>query len=227
MEIAKQLNLPIIYGDASQPIVLEAAHIDKARLLIITVPSIIVANTVVDRARQFNPSLSIVARVSSQEHMLELHKKGVYEVVLPELEASLELTRQALIHLNIPLNKIHDFTDIVHKEHYAPLYDSESHYREITQLKSISRGLDLRWVSIPPGSPLIGKNIAQLQIRNKTGVSIVAIIQDDKFIPNPGADYVFHPLDLVGVIGSFQQIQAFKTFVLPTAHSAANDTSEN
>jgi CPA2 family monovalent cation:H+ antiporter-2 len=227
IESAKQLNLPVIYGDASQPIVLEAAHVASARLLIITVPSIIVANTIVDRARQLNPALSIVARVSSQEHMLELHKKGVYEVVLPELEASLELTRQALIHLNIPLNKIHDFTDIVHKEHYAPLYDSETHYREISQLKSVSRGLDLRWVTIPPASPLVGKSIAQLQIRNKTGVSIVAVIQNDKFLPNPGADYVFQPLDLVGVIGSFQQIQSFKTFVLPAAHSAADTSTEN
>ena len=192
---------------------LEAAQISQARLLIITIPSAVAANAIVDHARKLNKHLSIVARATNAEHMVELHEKGVYEVVQPEFEASLELTRQALIHLNIPLNKIHDFTDLVHKELYAPLYKSDEDYRIISQLKSVSRGLDLRWVNVKQGSHFNGKSIGALQIRGVTGVSIVAIIRGEDFFPNPEASFVFREADLVGVIGEFQNLQTFKAYI--------------
>lgn len=213
IEQAKADSLPAVYGDASQDTVLEAAQVDQARLLIITIPSAVVANAIVDHARKLNQHLSIVARATSAEHMVELHEKGVYEVVQPEFEASLELTRQALIHLNIPLNKIHDFTDLVHKELYAPLYKSDEDYRIISQLKSVSRGLDLRWVNVRKGSHFSGKSIGALQIRTVTGVSIVAIIRGEEFYPNPEAGFVFREADLVGVIGEFQSLQTFKGYI--------------
>ena len=213
IEQAKSDGLPAVYGDASQDIVLEAAQIGQARLLIITIPSAVAANALVDHARKLNKHLSIVARATNAEHMVELHEKGVYEVVQPEFEASLELTRQALIHLNIPLNKIHDFTDLVHKELYAPLYKSDEDYRIISQLKSVSRGLDLRWVNVKQGSHFNNKSIGALQIRSVTGVSIVAIIRGEDFFPNPEASFVFREADLVGVIGEFQNLQTFKAYI--------------
>ena len=213
IEQAKSDGLPAVYGDASQDIVLEAAQIGQARLLIITIPSAVAANAIVDHARKLNKHLSIVARATNAEHMVELHEKGVYEVVQPEFEASLELTRQALIHLNIPLNKIHDFTDLVHKELYAPLYKSDEDYRIISQLKSVSRGLDLRWVNVKQGSHFNNKSIGALQIRSVTGVSIVTIIRGEDFFPNPEASFVFREADLVGVIGEFQNLQTFKAYI--------------
>ena len=211
-EHVKSLDFPTIFGDASQITVLEAANIIEARLLIITTPSIVLSNSIVDHARNLNKNLSIVARAVNTEHMYSLHNKGVYEVILPEFEASLELTRQALIHLNIPLKKINDFTDLVHKELYAPLYSSEEHYRAISQLKSVSKGLDLKWEVINIHSLLVGKSIGELRIRSKTGASIVAIIRDDNFYPNPAADFIINANDLAGIIGNPQQLKNFKNF---------------
>ncbi len=213
VEYFKTEKLPVIYGDASQHIVLEAATVNNARLLVITTPSAAISNAVVDEARKMNRNLSIVARAKNPEHMSELHEKGVYEVVQPEFEASLELTRQALIHLNIPMNQINDFTDVVHKELYAPLYDSEHHYRIISQLKSVSRGLDLNWINIPENSQFVGKSISELHVRAKTGVSIVAVIRDEQFFPNPHANFTFEKTDLVGIIGEFRQLQSFKEYI--------------
>jgi CPA2 family monovalent cation:H+ antiporter-2 len=213
VEQAKTEGFPVIYGDASQSTVLEAANIRNARLLIITVPSAFVSNSVVSQVRSLNEGLTVVARATNIEHMIELHKKGVYEVVQPEFEAGLELTRQALMHLNIPLKKIHDFTDVVHKELYAPLYRSDEHYRIIAQLKSASRGLDLHWVNISDDSPMIGNSIKNSGIRNKTGVSIVAVVRDNQFYSNPDPDFTFQQADLIGVIGEFQQLQTFKKYI--------------
>lgn len=216
IEKVKAEKFPTIYGDASQPVVLEAAKTGEARLLIITIPSTFASNSIVDQAKTLNKNLLIVARATDVEHMVELHQRGVYEVVQPEFEASLELTRQALIHLNVPLSKIYDFTDIVHKELYAPLYKSEEHYNTISQLKSASRNLELSWVNVTGDSHFIGSNISKLQIRSKTGVSIVAIIRDERFYPNPGPDFIFQKTDLVGVIGELHQLETFKNYIKET-----------
>jgi K+/H+ antiporter YhaU regulatory subunit KhtT len=60
---------------------------------------------------------------------------------------------------------------------------------------------------------MIGKSIKNSEIRNKTGVSVVAIVRDNQFYPNPDPDFTFQQADLIGVIGEFQQLQTFKKYI--------------
>lgn len=117
----KETGIPLVYGDASQFIVLNAAGIEQATLLIITTPTAIVTKTIVEKSRQVNPKLRIVARAENSDQIQVLHKLGVNEVIQPELEAGLEVTRQALLSLNIAASDIKRFTDQVRQEQYAPL----------------------------------------------------------------------------------------------------------
>jgi monovalent cation:H+ antiporter-2, CPA2 family len=117
----KKEGIPIIYGDASHPVVLETARIDHARLLLITIPSISVSRTIITHIQQVQPELHIVARADSVAEMRELHRLGIYEVVQPEFEAGLEIVHQALLHLGTPPDEIQHFTNEVRQELYAPL----------------------------------------------------------------------------------------------------------
>jgi CPA2 family monovalent cation:H+ antiporter-2 len=145
--------------------------------------------------------------------MKTLHDHGVYEAVQPEFEASLEITRQALLHLNIPATEIHRFTDAVRKELYAPLYQKQSNYEILKQLQSAIHLLELNWISLPTDSPLISKTIKDLAIRNKTGVSVVGVMRNGNLHPNPNANYRFASGDLLAVMGDAQQLAAFQAFV--------------
>jgi len=117
----KESGIPLVYGDASQFIVLNAAGIEQATLLIITTPTAIVTKTIVEKSRQVNPKLKIVARAENSDQIQVLHNLGVNEVIQPEFEAGLEVTRQALLSLNIAAADIKRFTDQVRQESYAPL----------------------------------------------------------------------------------------------------------
>jgi len=117
----KESGIPLVYGDASQFIVLNAAGIEQATLLIITTPTAIVTKTIVEKSRQVNPKLKIVARAENSDQIQVLHNLGVNEVIQPEFEAGLEVTRQALLSLNIAASDIKRFTDQVRQESYAPL----------------------------------------------------------------------------------------------------------
>jgi CPA2 family monovalent cation:H+ antiporter-2 len=121
LETCRAASLAVIYGDASHPLVLEAAGLDRACVLLITTPSPVVTLAIARHARQLRPDLHIVARAESEELAEGLHELGVHEVVLPQMEAGLEVTRQALLHLQVPDQQIERFADEVRREFYRPL----------------------------------------------------------------------------------------------------------
>ena len=120
LETCRSAGLAIIYGDASHPLVLGAAGLDRACVLLITTPSPVVTLAITRHARQLRPELHIVARAESEELAKELHELGVHEVVLPQIEAGLEVTRQALLHLQVPDQQIERFADEVRREFGRP-----------------------------------------------------------------------------------------------------------
>ncbi len=122
----KELAMPLVFGDASQHLVLEAAEIANARVLIITTPSAIITKTIAEQALMINPRLHIVARSVGRDHMHLLRDLGVHGVVQPELEAGLEITRQALLAMDVPDTEIRHYTDMVRGELYAPLLGAET-----------------------------------------------------------------------------------------------------
>ncbi len=122
----KDLTMPQVFGDAGQQLVLEAAGIEQARLLIITTPSAITTKAIVDQALKMNRKLHIVARSGGREHIRILLETGVHRVVQPEFEAGLEITRQALLALDVEDSRIRHFTDQVRQDLYAPLYRDET-----------------------------------------------------------------------------------------------------
>jgi monovalent cation:H+ antiporter-2, CPA2 family len=210
VERCKATGIPVIYGDASQPVVLEAARIEHAQLLLITTPVMVVAEAIVEHVRQINPQLHIVARAETIEHMEALHEMGVYEVVQPHFEAGLEITRQALLHLNIAATEIQGFMDAVRHELYAPLYTSHPDYKTVAQLRNAQRLLQLNWVTVDPASRLIGRTIGELRIRTRTGASVVAVLRNGVLLPNPEPDEPLAPHDLLAVLGNPQQLLRFE-----------------
>jgi CPA2 family monovalent cation:H+ antiporter-2 len=213
LEQCKKAGIPVIYGDASHPVVLTAACIQSAALVLITTPAIAMTQAIVEQVRRLQPALHIVARAEGIEQMQLLHKMGVYEVVQPQFEAGLEITRQALLHLKLPATEIERFTDAVRQELYAPLYEGRTDYQTLAQLQSAQRQLELNWVTLPAGSPLVGRTIGELHIRTRTGASIVAFMREETLTPNPGADQQLAAGDNVLMLGSQTQVAKFEELI--------------
>lgn len=202
LEEAKREGMAAIFGDASADVVLEAAGIDAACLLLVTVPRLADAQAIVARAKQRNPRIDVVARTDDAAHLPAFRELEVCEVVLPEVEAGLEMTRQALLHLKIPPTEIHPFTDEVRHELYAPCAAAAPDYRVLTQLRQADQQFDLRWIRIEPGSPLIGRSIGEAEIRKRTGASVVGVLRDGDLRANPDAAFRLEAEDLLAVIGT-------------------------
>jgi CPA2 family monovalent cation:H+ antiporter-2 len=89
-------GIPVIYGDASNPEILAHASLDKARVLICSIPDYVAAELTARNALRINPKLDIVARVHRDSDVELLRGVGVNEIVLPFFEGSLEMIRHTL-----------------------------------------------------------------------------------------------------------------------------------
>ncbi len=119
LESCRASGVALIYGDASHPVVLQAAGLDRACVLLITTPSPVVTLAIARHARQLRPEMPIVARAESTELLEELYKLGVHEVIVPQMEAGLGLTRRALQYLQVPDQQVKQLADEVRREFYA------------------------------------------------------------------------------------------------------------
>src|SRR5213594_3192838 len=108
-DIVKSLrarNVPAVFGDAAQRIILAAAHADRAALVILAIPENDRARQVVRRVRGFNPSVQILARVHDLAWRSRLIEAGAAEVIQPEEEAASTLIRHALERLSLPRERV-------------------------------------------------------------------------------------------------------------------------
>ncbi|MBI5443548.1 MAG: cation:proton antiporter [Deltaproteobacteria bacterium] len=215
MEKIRAGGAPVVYGDASQDVVLEAAGVPPARLLLLTIPALEVARTAVHRVRSLNPRLPIVARSEGVEQMQSLYDEGVDLVVQPEFEGGLELTRQALVNLDFPATEVQRYADAVRRELYGPIRETSGEQRTVALLRHARGLLELDWVSLSPASPLRGLSIREAAVRTRTGASLVGVIRGGNFRPNPEADERFEPDDLLAVIGADEERAAFKALAEP------------
>ena len=98
-QIVRELRgrgVPVIYGDAANPAVLEHAHLEGARLLAVLTPDPVTAELVTRHARAAHPRLDIVARASDQASVDRINRAGATEVVQPEFEAGIEVIHHAM-----------------------------------------------------------------------------------------------------------------------------------
>ena len=65
-------------------------------------------------------------------------------------------------------------------------------------------------LKIAPGSPAVGETIKSLDIRAKTGASVVAVRRGADLFRNPGASWCFEPDDEARVIGDPDQLAALR-----------------
>ena len=212
---AKNADIPVVYGDASHEVVLEAAETSLARLLIITSPEVVIAQTIVQRVRKVNVEIQVIARAPGVEFLEEFKKLNISEVVIPEFEAGLEMARKALVHLHIPAAKIQHYTESLRQDLFASFFRENADDKIMEQLQTAEHQFDLQWILIKPGSELVGITIGEAEIRTKTDSSVVGVIRDDILEPNPDANFRFQENDRAAIIGTDNSRETFFQLTRP------------
>lgn len=91
---------------------------------------------------------------------------------------------------------------------------------ERPELPALLHEAELLSVTIDANAWVIGKMIAELKLRSKTGASIVGIERDGSNIVNPAAEEELRPGDHVLLLGTHEQLEASRDFMLTPAATA-------
>jgi monovalent cation:H+ antiporter-2, CPA2 family len=199
-EVLKKKGFNCIFGDSSKEIILQFSNLSNAKLLIITVPIVEITKDIINVAKKINPNLTIIVRCNDIDELEDFYNLNISQVVQPEFEASLEMTRQALLHLEISVEAIQSYLDEVRRQKYTLPTNKVSEY--ITSLNNASRLLEMYWFHIEKESILIGKKIGELALRKKLGITVIGVYRKNELIQNPDIDFSFEKDDMIALIGS-------------------------
>lgn len=120
-------NIPYIFGDADSELVLEKTYLETAKALVIALPDPASTRLLLQRTLLLAPKLDIIARSHYNSEIDILTQMGAKEVVQPEFEAALELSRHLLTTLGEPESHIYNIITDIRTDRYRSIRpESES-----------------------------------------------------------------------------------------------------
>lgn len=197
----KKKGEPIYYGDGTSAEILHRLSIDKARLLVVAISDPVSTRRMVAIARHENPDLYIIVRTRYLIEVEELQALGANEVIPEEFETSIEIFTRVLARYNFPRGIITDMADLVRSGGYTALRMTEVPRGQLFEKCEWLPELELDGFRVPEGSHLEDRSITELQVRKKTGATIIAVRRGQEVVPNPPPEFRFRPRDIVLLTG--------------------------
>jgi len=187
-EFQSSKSIFAIVGDATEDETLLKAGIKHARCLIMTTANPTTTVFVTLSARVLNPEIFIVARADEDNAIGKIQRAGADRIVNPY---SIGGQRLAGVAIN---PKLIDFID--------------------TSFSITKGSINFEKIILPKDSIWINKSLKELDIRRKSGASVLAVIRNNSPILNPSGNFIFVPGDEVMIIGSQDQIQKLQSSLL-------------
>jgi CPA2 family monovalent cation:H+ antiporter-2 len=180
---------PIHYGDGTSHEILHKMGIEKARLLVVAISDPVSTRRIVSIARQASPAVYIIVRTRYLIEVDELKALGADEVIPEEFETSIEIFSRVLHRYSFPRNAILDMVDKIRSNSYTALRDVELPRHKLFEKYEWLPEIEIDGYRIPEDSHLHEKTIKELQIRKKTGVTVIVVRRDKKVHTTPEPDF--------------------------------------
>jgi len=214
---AQREGMPIEFGDGSRRAVLDALGAARARAAVVTIGDPAATRRAVSLLRQLNPEMRILARVQRVGEIEELERLGADEVVPSEFETSIELFVRLLTHLGVPRHVVRLQESMIRLDHYQALRGAPLSAEALRRAGDIIAGGILETARVMEGSAAVGKTLAQLDLRRRTGATVLSVVRNEAPLPGVVATTDLEAGDLVVLYGSHQAIDAALTLLEPPA----------
>jgi monovalent cation:H+ antiporter-2, CPA2 family len=209
VQLLRDQGIPYVYGNAGSLYVLEKAALATAACMAIALPDPMSSRLSLKRALEISPNLDVVVRASKPTDVDLLYQLGAKEVVQPELEASLELSAHVL-KVGTDSAIVQQVVQDIRNSRYAALQSDRPVAAIAREVKAATSDLNSRWYLMPESSPLLGMTLEEMDIRQLTGATLMAIRRPGGGeIDYPQDDNTLEQGDRVLLIGSDAEIAAF------------------
>ncbi len=193
---------PICYGDSTQEVVLQHANIKYARIVVIAINDPASTRRITENVRRLNPKVHLIVRSRYLQEMKPLHDLGANEVIPEEFETSVEIFTRVLAKYLIPRDKIEVLVAEIRSDGYEMF---RSLFKESSTFSDLSLQLpdvEISTLKVFEESTLVGKSLAESELRKKYGVTVLAIRRKSQILSNPNVNIPFCANDVLFVLGS-------------------------
>ncbi len=204
----KAKGIPIMYGDASHPHILDHIRLSKARGVVVAISDPKATKSIISNIRNISQSVYLVVRTRYIKEINELIALGADDVIPEEFETSIEIFSRILHQFLVPVDEISRFIDTVRGDNYGLLQNKNPLPKTFKSAKLPDFNITCLRVTTD-SSKLVGKPLSELQIRNKLGISILAISRDEKIIQHIGPEQKIKQGDIVYIQGEQNSIESF------------------
>jgi CPA2 family monovalent cation:H+ antiporter-2 len=212
---AKDKGEKINFGDATRREVLRHAGVENAWVLVLAMSDAAAARRTVAQARHLNQKLHIIVRTRYTAEITELLELGANEVIPEEFETSIEIFARVLHHYGVTRNIIEEQIGQIRRHGYEMLRSPSVPATQTAQLYSALQEASAETVRIDPGSPAVGKTLGELDLRGKTGATVIAVLREGDTKISPGAGYRLREDDMVLLSGSSKKIERAVKILTP------------
>jgi CPA2 family monovalent cation:H+ antiporter-2 len=202
----KKRGEPIYYGDGTSIGLLHKLGIKTAKVLVIAISDPSATRRIVQIARHENLDLCIIVRTRYISEVNDLIKLGADEVIPEEFETSVEIFSKVLHYYNVPTNLIMDHIDIIRRDSYKALRSVKVTKRFLDENQIFLTHIETATYYIKKDSMIKDRTIRELNLRQKTGATLIAVQRGESIVQNPGPSFILKTDDMLLLIGKREDI---------------------
>jgi|LGVE01.1.fsa_nt_gb CPA2 family monovalent cation:H+ antiporter-2 len=192
----------IIYGDATSRDLLLEVGIERAKALVLSINDPAAAARTIGVARQLNPNLTILVRTRYVAELEHLHNLGADVVIPDEFEASLQLGNNLMRRFNMNEGRILHAISQLRQQHYNSMVAANAPTHGLSVLDSGR----LEYQALPDDSPYLNASLAEIDLRNQAGVTVVGVIRKERTIYNPSGSFRIEQGDTLMLLGNSDEV---------------------
>jgi CPA2 family monovalent cation:H+ antiporter-2 len=197
----------IIFGDVSSRTILKEARIDRARSIVFAISDPSTTRRGVRAARELNSELFILVRTRYASEIDELYGLGANDVIPEEFETSIEIFTRVLDRYHIPRNIIDAQVKVLRGECYGLLRGTcEAVKPSAERIADFLSAGTAETFYITGGSWPVGRMLRAIDLRKKTGATVIAVVRGDESFASPGADFTIEAGDTLVLVASHQDM---------------------
>jgi len=198
----------IYFGDAAQEAVLKYADIKDARIVVVAINDPAATRRITELVHKLNPAVHLIVRTRYLQEMQPLHELGANEVIPEEFETSVEIFTRVLVKYLVPRDEIEKFIAEVRAGEYEIFRSLSKRSAALSDLKRHLPDVDICTLRVDDTSAVVGNSLAQIGLRQKYGVTLLAIRRDSQITSNLHGDAKICAGDLLVVLGQTDEIAA-------------------
>jgi CPA2 family monovalent cation:H+ antiporter-2 len=201
---------PILYGDATGDVILRHVHVHKARVVVVAISDPAATKKIIVAIRSVTQKAYVIIRTRFILEMDENFKLGADEVIPEEFETSIEIFTRVLNKYLVPHNEIEAFTREIRADNYEMLRPVTNPRKKDKIIELDTPEIDIATLAVQQGNnAIVGKKIADAQIRKLYGITVLTIKRDNHFITEIHPDTQILQDDVLYVFGKPDAIANF------------------